>query len=680
MTMLPGVNFAQNLQWQPTNGPCGGSVSGFVMKDSIVLAWAETGTYRSTNNGDSWQVVAAPIGPFVVGDSMIFGLGNGGGIYRSGDDGMTWKAVATGSFSCVAANGSMVIAQGDEIIRSTNSGDSWNTISASTLAGVYVQAIVITETSIIAGTAAGIYRSTDTGNTWTEVPGITKDSGIQAMVQSSSAIYAAGGAEAQNNYTLSQYIFVSTDDGLTWTYSTPIESYPGISSLMTTDSTLYVIDVMETLYMSSDHGKSWIDIQPAFSYGDILGVYANGQTIFLATGSGGTVRSTDGGASWLMRNIGIYVYGAITLSAVADTIFVPTNASGIFRTQDEGNSWTALSGVSDHYDQRLVSSSSGLYLAAQDVSGPHLFRSTDDGNSWNMTNIDFGFGQEVLALAAVGDTIYAGCDLPQISTDAGNTWSYCSGLPGNFSYAACLQMGAGVVYATGPEGFYRSFDQGSTWTPIGTGAVAGAFAIYAEGSTVYAVVNQLHISGTLFRSVDYGENWQQFTTIPTPIGSIIVEGKTFIVTTPSGVFISSDEGISWSAQNYGLTDSTEVGSLVIADSKIYAPTANRGVFVANFSNSLVGIAAPYQGRDVAIAPNPFSSFSTIHYSLPLDGSISITIIDPLGRVVAKPLDEEFQEAGQHEIQLDASKLAAGIYLCRLNAGGIEQETKFVVER
>jgi hypothetical protein len=39
-----------------------------------------------------------------------------------------------------------------------------------------------------------------------------------------------------------------------------------------------------------------------------------------------------------------------------------------------------------------------------------------------------------------------------------------------------------------------------------------------------------------------------------------------------------------------------------------------------------------------------------------------------------------QEAGEHQIALSTDGLAAGVYLCSVNAGGMKQTVRFVVVR
>ncbi len=67
-------------------------------------------------------------------------------------------------------------------------------------------------------------------------------------------------------------------------------------------------------------------------------------------------------------------------------------------------------------------------------------------------------------------------------------------------------------------------------------------------------------------------------------------------------------------------------------------------------------------------PNPFNPVTRISFGLPEDGEVTLEIYDALGRSVGR-LVRGFMTAGRHEIPFDASRLASGVYLYRLQAGG-----------
>jgi hypothetical protein len=63
-------------------------------------------------------------------------------------------------------------------------------------------------------------------------------------------------------------------------------------------------------------------------------------------------------------------------------------------------------------------------------------------------------------------------------------------------------------------------------------------------------------------------------------------------------------------------------------------------------------------------PNPFSSVTTIRYVVPVESTVSLAVYNNQGQLMAKLADGRMR-AGNHEVKFDASKLAAGIYLYRL---------------
>jgi hypothetical protein len=66
-------------------------------------------------------------------------------------------------------------------------------------------------------------------------------------------------------------------------------------------------------------------------------------------------------------------------------------------------------------------------------------------------------------------------------------------------------------------------------------------------------------------------------------------------------------------------------------------------------------------------PNPFNPSTTVSYSLDQTGPATLSVFSLAGERVAV-LAEGNQEAGEHQVAFDGSRLASGLYLLRLEAG------------
>jgi hypothetical protein len=78
-------------------------------------------------------------------------------------------------------------------------------------------------------------------------------------------------------------------------------------------------------------------------------------------------------------------------------------------------------------------------------------------------------------------------------------------------------------------------------------------------------------------------------------------------------------------------------------------------------------------------PNPFNPETGIRYTLAEDGPVTLKLYDVMGREV-RTLVDGFQTAGWHEARLDATNLAAGMYLYRLTyGGGVETKIMMLVK-
>jgi len=76
-------------------------------------------------------------------------------------------------------------------------------------------------------------------------------------------------------------------------------------------------------------------------------------------------------------------------------------------------------------------------------------------------------------------------------------------------------------------------------------------------------------------------------------------------------------------------------------------------------------------------PNPFNPTTTIEYSLPKTGNVSLIAYNLLGEEVTH-LVSESQQAGYHKVIWDASNLPSGIYFYRLQAGDFIETRKMIL--
>ena len=76
-------------------------------------------------------------------------------------------------------------------------------------------------------------------------------------------------------------------------------------------------------------------------------------------------------------------------------------------------------------------------------------------------------------------------------------------------------------------------------------------------------------------------------------------------------------------------------------------------------------------------PNPFNPSTKIRFTIQESGFASLKVFDVLGKEVATLVNGELK-AGSHEVTLDAARLAAGVYLYRLDAGSFRDVKRLVV--
>jgi len=78
-------------------------------------------------------------------------------------------------------------------------------------------------------------------------------------------------------------------------------------------------------------------------------------------------------------------------------------------------------------------------------------------------------------------------------------------------------------------------------------------------------------------------------------------------------------------------------------------------------------------------PNPFNPSTTIEFSLPRSGRVTVAIYNPLGQALATILDEHFL-SGTHRLTFSAGELTSGIYFYKVKSGEFAQVGKMLLLR
>lgn len=97
--------------------------------------------------------------------------------------------------------------------------------------------------------------------------------------------------------------------------------------------------------------------------------------------------------------------------------------------------------------------------------------------------------------------------------------------------------------------------------------------------------------------------------------------------------------------------------------------------VLGVANELPGIPETY-----ALAqnfPNPFNPSTSIRFSIPEAGFVTLKIFSTLGEEVASVLSE-YKNAGNYEVNFDASKLTSGVYIYKITSGNFTASKKMML--
>lgn len=362
--------------------------------------------------------------------NTVVAMGTLGRIVRSIDAGQTWTNVTStattnlASLSVVDATRAYAVSESatnSVVLRTADAGATWSTSPVGASGDGFRGLVALSATTaVVVGNAGRVYRSVDSGATWTR---IGREAGVRGELLS-VAFADANTVLVARNDTAS--LARSTDGGQTWsTVNVPGFGTPEDVAFGAAGVGYAVLDTSSAqIGRTTDAGATWTFVGTPAT-GSLRAVAARGN-LALAVGNGGRViRSGDGGATWTVPNTGGAAMNLRDAAFVSDTVAVIVGSSGtVLRSTDGGQTFTAAaSGVTaDLVSVAFADATTGLATGNNTI-----VRTTDGGLTWAPSTTGLPTTPAPVNRVAWADanTAFVVRTLGNIfrSTDRGQTWT-----------------------------------------------------------------------------------------------------------------------------------------------------------------------------------------------------------------------------------------------------------------
>lgn len=147
----------------------------------------------------------------------------------------------------------------------------------------------------------------------------------------------------------------------------------------------------------------------------------------------------------------------------------------------------------------------------------------------------------------------------------------------------------------------------------------------------------------------------------------------------NGFVVTGSHNWSSSAENSNNENTLIVHDADIANQYLQEFAARYYQFGGTDSLHVTDVAGGRSGM-LSLAqnwPNPFRGATQIAFVLPAAQHVKLRLFDVQGREVRTLFDGP-REAGRHQMTIESRGLPAGMYLCRIEAGGVTQQKKMLV--
>jgi photosystem II stability/assembly factor-like uncharacterized protein len=589
-----------------------------------------------------------------------------------------------GSIRHIAAydeNLAWLVTETSEALKTTDGGQSWNTMPDNTNSALWGIANVGPDLIWLAGDNGTIRFSSDGGESFQ-----SQSSGVYTWLFGVNFVNSSEGWIAGDDGT----ILHTADGGLEWTtQSTP------------TGSRLYDVCFVDesygwacgregTILNTTDGGVTW-ENQNSQSNQRLYGIDFTDQDNGWAVGWNGVVRhTTDGGANWQTVNLGSSVE-KYHVDFSDDMHGCIAGFDGeIFITTDGGANWDQQSsGTAKDFHGVVFADNLTGFASGNSV----LQKTTDGGFTWfsQTENIESAWLNILATKIGTVDPDQQVVICAHMDNRSEQPETNAPGADDNGS-GSTATIEAARIFA---DFNFEKTIKFCLWTGEEQGllgSAAYAEEAFARGDDIVGVYNfdmiawdgnsdnaiDLHC-GTSNPSIELGN------TLVDVITDYNLELDPQVIT--SGSSGASDHASFW---DYGYP--AIMGIEDFGDFNPYYHTTGDNMdhimdgYFTEFTRAAIGAVATLANPDTVMTfvdegeslpfgftlhanyPNPFNASTTISFSVAKDTEVDLAIYDVLGRRVATPYNGPV-DAGTHRVNVNAGDLSSGVYFYRLAADG-----------
>ncbi len=651
---------AQDLRWEPTNGPYSSTVFCFTSNDSIIFAGTNDNLFRSRDSGKTWvKTLDAYSSAFPVYALALFGTK----LYAGTPYGVICMGINGGSTICttgitktkvqaIAANKTGTFA-GTNLagVFYSNNGQTWSPYNVGLTPNI--TALAVAGNVLYAGSPLGMYRSTNNGLEWTSINTGLLNKNVQALAVTEALVFAAteGG------------VFRSQDSGNTWS---PVNN--GLADLNTktliiSGSTVFAATSTGTVFRSTDYGSLWQIVQYDFQGAQVLSLGKLGKVIVAGTQGGGIFRSVDNGISWELSSYGLTQLNFSTIFSSDSRVFATSNTE-LYSTTNRGADWQTWSSMPIN---SAVFTVLGKIIFVSRPDGWETHRSIDEGKAWTKMKIESN--DQVTSIVSIPPFLLLSLSNSSVfrSSDTGATWNYLATHKVRLARIYSIPN-TSVLFALSnwDSTGQRSRDSGRTWIPFNSSQFFPTNIIRLHGNSFLAAT----LLG-LLRSDDEGITWQLVRFRDSSVTTVISHGATIFASVRGGVFRSNDDGVHWAAVNSGLSE-LDVTSLNIHNGMLFASTRN-GIFRAALPVAATSVSQSVYGdrkaptlRYLSINPNPTTDKVTLQLDLAAATPVEIFLFNTLGQLVRQQSLGSLA-AGAYDVEQEMNGIPTGSYTLVIQA-------------